>query len=111
MIAFDEYGQGYFIFEDIVQDLSKRLGKVIKRFKKEDKFMNKLPVAKHLSDDEYKLFLDVYQLHNRSLGLAEREKYTLSHVVKIERANRGKCLKVFYENGDWWYYSADGTWY
>lgn len=115
MIAFNEYGQGYFVFEDVVQDLRKNVDKVVKAFKgfckKEEKIMNKLPVAKHLNDDEYKLFLHVYQLHNRSMGLSEREKYTLSHIVKIERSNKGKCLRVHYDNGDWWYYSADGTWY
>lgn len=100
-------------FEDVIQDLSKRLGKVIKRFKKrrDEKIMHKLPVAKHLTDDEYKLFLRVYQLHNRSMGLSEREKYSLAHVVKIERANKGRSLRVHYDNGDWWYYSFDGTWY
>lgn len=118
MVAFDKYGQGYFVFDeffniDVVQDLSKRLGKVIRRFynNKEVKIMDKLPVAKHLTDDEYKLFLNVYQLHNRSMGLAEREKYTLSHVVKIERVGKGKCLRVHYDNGDWYNYTLSGEWY
>ena len=34
--------------------------------------MCKLPVAKHLSDGEYKLLLNVYASHNRSMGLEER---------------------------------------
>ncbi len=28
------------------------------------KLMTKLPVAKHLNDDEYRLLLDVYQKHS-----------------------------------------------
>lgn len=101
MIAFDKYGQGYFLFSEFEKSGTTTTKTEIK----------KIPVAKHLTDKEYKVFLDVYAEHNRSMGLAERERYTLSHVVKIERCNKGKCLRVHYDNGDWWYYSADGTWY
>lgn len=115
MIAFNEYGQGYFVFEDVVQDLRKNVDKVVKAFKgfckKEEKNMNKLPVAKHLTDNEYKMFLEVYAKHNSSMGLEERKNYTLSHVVKIERSIKKNCLKVYYENGEWWHYTTDGTWY
>lgn len=100
MIRFDKFGQGYFLFAEF-----EKSGTTTKTT------INKISVAKHLTDDEYKLFLRVYQLHNRSMGLSEREKYTLSHIVKIERCNKGKCLRVHYDNGDWWYYSAYGTWY
>lgn len=100
MIRFNEYGQGYFYFAEF-----EKSGTTTKTT------TNKIAVAKHLNDDEYKLFLKVYASHNRSMGLSEREKYTLSHIVKIERSNKGKCLRVHYNNGDWWYYSADGTWY
>lgn len=99
---------------DVVQDLHKKFvasaDKAIKcLYNKVVNIMSKLPVAKHLNDNEYKLFLDVYQKHNRSMGLEERKNYTLSHVVKVERSKN--CLKVYYENGDWWYYAPDGTWY
>ena len=73
--------------------------------------MSKLPVAKHLNDDEYKLFLDVYQKHNRGMGLEKRKDYTLSHIVKVERNLEEKCLNVHYENGDWWHYTPKGEWY
>jgi hypothetical protein len=45
----------------------------------------KLPVAAHLTDREYILFLQVYADHNRSMGLDKRKDYTLSHVIKVER--------------------------
>jgi len=73
--------------------------------------MKKLPVADHLSDSEYKMFLQVYGNHNRSMGLEKRKNYTLSDIVKIERDRTGKGLNVYYNNGDWWHYSVDGSWY
>ncbi len=73
--------------------------------------MSKLPVAKHLNDDEYNLLLDVYQKHNRSMGLEQRKDYTLSHIVKVERNLEENCLNVHYENGDWLHYTPNGTWY
>jgi hypothetical protein len=73
--------------------------------------MKKLHVAKHLSDKEYQLLLSVYAAHNRSMGLKERENYTLSDIVKVKRNLEEKCLNVYYKNGDWWHYSTNGTWY
>jgi len=71
----------------------------------------KLPVAAHLNDKEYSLLMNVYANHNRSMGLEERKKYTLSHIVKVARNVKEKCLEVHYENGDWWHYSVNGSWY
>lgn len=71
----------------------------------------KLPVAKHLTDSEYKALLKIHANHNRSMGLEKRKDYTLSHIVKVDRNIEEKCLEVHYENGDWWHYAADGTWY
>ncbi|SET76653.1 hypothetical protein SAMN05216389_12617 [Oceanobacillus limi] len=71
----------------------------------------KLPVAKHLSDAEYRLLLQVYADHNRSMGMEKRKNYTLSNIVKVKRNVKEKCLEVYYENGDWWHYAANGSWY
>lgn len=101
MIRFNEFGQGYFYFAEF-----EKAGTTTTKTA-----TNKIDVAKHLTDKEYKVFLEVYAKHNSSMGLSEREKYTLSHVVKVERCNKGKCLRVHYDNGDWWYYTPDGTWY
>jgi hypothetical protein len=73
--------------------------------------MKKLPVAAHLSDGEYKLFLLVYANHNRSMGLDDRKLHTLSDIVKVVRNTKEKCLEVHYQNGNWWRYSANGSWY
>lgn len=71
----------------------------------------KLPVAAHLTDQEYVCFLQTYALHNSSMGFKERKNYTLSHVVKVERNKKENCLNVYFENGDWFHYKPDGTWY
>lgn len=71
----------------------------------------KLPVASHLTDAEHSLLLDVYQLHNRSMGLEKRKDYTLSHIVKVEKDTEENTLRVYYENGDWWHYTPERTWY
>ncbi|MDX5474491.1 MAG: hypothetical protein LPK00_03040 [Bacillaceae bacterium] len=73
--------------------------------------MKKIPVAKHLSDNEYRLLLTVYANHNSSMGLEKRKDFTLSDIVKVKRNLKESCLEVYYKNGDWWHYTVDGTWY
>lgn len=73
--------------------------------------MKKIPVAANLSDSEYQLLLQVYASHNRSMGLEERKQHTLSDIGKVVRNTKVQCLNVYYNNGNWWHYSVDGTWY
>lgn len=73
--------------------------------------MRKIPVASHLSDGEYILLLTIYADHNSSMGMKERNKYTLTNIVKVESSPEEECIKVYYENGDWWHYNYNGTWY
>lgn len=72
--------------------------------------MSKLPIAKDLSDGEYKLLLTVYADHNCSMGMEERKQYTLSDIVKVEKNPNGNSLDVYYGNGERFRYFADGTW-
>lgn len=72
--------------------------------------MNQLPVAKHLTESENKQLLETYAAHNSAMGLRDREKYSLSHIVKVERGQGGN-LHVHYEDGEWWHYTPDRTWY
>lgn len=71
----------------------------------------KLPVAKHLNDQEYKLLLQTYANHNSSMGLDLRKNYTLSDIVKVERNIKENCFVVHYKNGEWWHYTPRGEWY
>ncbi|BDH62154.1 hypothetical protein MTP04_22840 [Lysinibacillus sp. PLM2] len=72
--------------------------------------MNRLKVAKHLTEQEYDRLLKTHASHNRSMGLNEREKYTLENIVKVKRGEKGN-LHVHYDNGDWWHYTPAGNWY
>lgn len=69
----------------------------------------KLPVAAHLTDKEYYYLLETYAAHNSSMGMSEREKYNIAHIVKVERGDH--CLHVYYDNGDWWHYTPNRKWY
>jgi hypothetical protein len=73
--------------------------------------MKKLPAAAHLSEGEYKLLMQVYADHNRSMGLEQRKQHTLTDIVKVVRNSKEKCLEVHYKNRNWWHYSVDGSWY
>lgn len=70
----------------------------------------KLPVAAHLSDIEYRLLMQVYANHNRSMGLKERGNHSLSHITKVIMNTNEKCLEVHYQNGNWWKYYSNGSW-
>jgi hypothetical protein len=73
--------------------------------------MKKLPVAAHLSEGEYKLLLQVYANHNRSMGIEERKGHTLSDIDEVVRNTRQNCLEVYFKNKNWWHYTVDGSWY
>lgn len=71
----------------------------------------RLPIAKNLTDAEYQILLNTYQRHNRSMGLSERDKYSISNIKKVQRYAPDAIIKVYYKNGDWWHYTKNGTWY
>lgn len=68
-------------------------------------------VTKHLSNDEYGLFLLVYSKHLQAMGERTREKYSVDKIERIERNLEKQCLEVHFVNGDWWHYTVDGAWY
>jgi len=73
--------------------------------------MEKLPVAKHLNDLEYKFLLETYAEHNSSMGFEDRKNHTLSDITKVERNISENCLNVYYNDGNWWHYTPSKTWY
>lgn len=70
----------------------------------------KIRVADHLSDGEYKLFISIHSRHSQAMGEEEKAKHTLSHITKIARNIEENCFEVYYQNGNWWHYYTDGTW-
>ena len=70
----------------------------------------RLPVAKHLTDEEYAQLLETYAAHNRSMGLQMRSKYDLANMVKVKRGRDGE-LHVHYADGEWWHYTKSRNWH
>lgn len=77
----------------------------------EKDYSKKLPVAQHLSDEDYKILINTYARHNSFMGLAQRDTYSLANVVKVEKNTKENCLNVYYANGDWWHYTKSNNWY
>lgn len=71
----------------------------------------KLPVAKHLNNEEYRILLETYANHNASMSFEKRIEYSASYIIRVERNLKENCLNVYYENGDCWHYTFDGAWY
>ncbi|CAM3305725.1 hypothetical protein FITA111629_15375 [Filibacter tadaridae] len=63
-----------------------------------------------LSENEQKLFEQVYKRHVNAMGSEERKKYEREEVTKVERDVPNKCLNVHFANGEWFRYYVDGTW-
>lgn len=61
--------------------------------------MEKLPVAEHLTDSEYKILIETHLKHNTTMGIKEQGNYTLLDIVKVERNVEGNCLHVHYKYG------------
>ena len=70
----------------------------------------RLPVAKHLTEEEYVQLLETYAAHNRSMGLQMRDKYSAANIVKVKRGKSGN-LHVHYADGEWWNYTSSRNWY
>lgn len=68
--------------------------------------MKKLPVAKHLSNEDYRTLLIAYAEHNSSMGREESKNYTLSDIVKVEKNDDNQWLNVHYKDGKSWIYMA-----
>lgn len=67
-------------------------------------------MTKQLSENETKLFEKIHARHLNAMGSQEKLKYQREEILKIERDAANKCFKVYFRNGDWFRYFADGTW-
>ncbi len=70
----------------------------------------KLPVAKHLTDEQYRIFIETQAAHNRSWGLDQRDKYGIHNVTKVTASEDG-TFHVYYADGNWWHYTKNKDWY
>lgn len=53
-------------------------------------------------------FKEVHSAHLSAMGAEMRKKHTEDHIESIEWDNAEKCLKVYYDNGEWYQYSSGG---
>lgn len=95
MVAFNEYGQGYFTFEefyelDVVQ-------KVLKQFVPEQR------------DKAVNYLFKTYKMHLSSMGTEMRKKHTLNQIKQI--TFKDNMFQVYYKNGNWYNYTLAGEWY
>lgn len=66
-----------------------------------------------LTPEQYNLFIRTHTKHLAAFweGSTEREKRTLEHVKNVKWDRKEGCLKVYFEDGEWWHYTLNGTWY
>jgi hypothetical protein len=67
----------------------------------------------NLTDEQQELFNRVHTAHLAAFwdGSEAREKRTLEHITKVVWDASEDCLNVYYDDGEWWHYCKDGTWY
>ncbi|AJD91572.1 hypothetical protein JMA_22550 [Jeotgalibacillus malaysiensis] len=70
-----------------------------------------ISAARHLTDNAYSVLEAVHTKHIKSMGEAERSKYGMENIVKVKFNKKENCLNVHFDDGNWWHYCPDGTWY
>jgi ribosomal protein L44E len=63
-----------------------------------------------LTPEQLELFERTYARHMSGFGTEARKKYE-GKVKTVKWDAKERCLKVYYENGEWWHYGTDGTWW
>lgn len=66
-----------------------------------------------LTADQAEMFVNTHRKH---LSMFERESEawkmrTIGHVVKVLWNDEDDCLYVHFDDGEWWHYCRDLTWY
>ena len=74
--------------------------------------LNKLKInIQHLSQLHAELFHSIHAKHLKALGTDEQSKRSLTNVTRVMWDEEEQCLKVWYSDGEWWHYGADGEFY
>jgi hypothetical protein len=63
-----------------------------------------------LTEEQQELFISTHKTHLSILGIDTKKKYMYENIKKVEWSKEEKCIKVFYDNGDWYHYE-DTNWY
>lgn len=56
------------------------------------------------------IFHSTYAAHLMSMGTDMRAKHTADHLDKVIWDQSDGCLKVYYDNGNWWHYDRGAWW-
>jgi hypothetical protein len=64
----------------------------------------------NLTDEQYEMFIETHNFHMQSMNTADKKKYALENVKKVEWDYQEDCLKVSYDD-KWWYYDQSCSWY
>jgi hypothetical protein len=65
----------------------------------------------NLTDEQLELFNGVHSKHLQALGTEARKKRTVEHVKNLVWDTVEDCLKVYYDDGEWWHYTKDKKWF
>lgn len=69
----------------------------------------RLPVAEHLTDEEYAILMQTYTMHNSSLPAELRDKFGAHNIQKVVVMPTGN-LQVIYHGNEWFVYTPDNKW-
>lgn len=64
-----------------------------------------------LTTQQKELFDRVYSRHWHGMGTEMRQRYTADHIKDIKWDAQLRCIKVFFNDGNWWHYEQNGDWY
>lgn len=63
-----------------------------------------------LTDEQKQLFDETYKAHLSMMGNDTKAKHQEQNIEEIKWDKNKKCLKVYFDNGDWYHYE-DCKWY
>ncbi len=63
-----------------------------------------------LTDQQKRIFNQTHIRHLESMGTEKRKEYAVQSIKEIKWDKAEKCLKIYFNNGDWYHYSK-GEWY
>lgn len=100
MVAFNENGQGYWTFEEVVEHAA------VKEML--ENFVGSQVVKEGIRMDFYRVF----NRHMKAWSYERMERdYGLKNLVEVTWNKEEQCFHVHYKNGDWWHYTLSGEWY
>ncbi|MFC4387487.1 hypothetical protein ACFOZ1_06630 [Gracilibacillus marinus] len=67
-------------------------------------------IYERLHPTAQRVFEKTHVKHINAVGTEERKNYQLNQVKKLKVNADERCIEVYYQNGEWFKYYANGTW-